>query len=863
MHVGEIRKKFFDFFEQRGHAKVASSSLIPADDPTLLFANAGMNQFKDLFLGREKRAYTRAVSIQKCMRAGGKHNDLENVGFTSRHLTFFEMMGNFSFGDYFKLDAITFAWDFLTKTVGLAPERLFASVYEQDDEAYELWHRHVGLPVERIVRLGARDNFWQMGDTGPCGPCSEIYYDRGSEYGCRTAACAPGCDCDRFLEIWNLVFMQFDRQKDGTDKPLAAKGVDTGMGLERLCAVLQGKASVFETDIFAPIIAQIDEILGRSYATSDQSTQAAYRVIADHIRSSTLAIADGGMPAADGRGYVIRKIIRRAALFAHKLSPQPFFPQLVASVIASLGDVYPEVKAQQAMIQKVLAYEVEQFSRNLVRGKALLDTYFTTHDLKMPVSGVMAFTLYDTYGFPLELTKVIAQEQGVGVDEIGFATEMERQRLQSSQKEAPVSLPLDSSLVTNFTGYTDLVTTSPILALVHEGKLVDRVSHGAYCFVVPAATPFYVECGGQISDEGWVTCDGQKTALQNVMKYGNAIVLGIRAPQDLHVGMSITQKVDATRRSNTMKNHTATHLLQSALMKVLGSTIKQAGSLVAPDYLRFDFSYHAQPTAEQVEAVERMVNEKIVENIPVATRSTTLQDAQKEGVIAFFGEKYNPENVRVVAIPGFSAELCGGTHVRATGDIGSFKITEIGSLSAGSRRIVAVTGPRAYDLFQSSTGIVKELCRTFKTTEDKLVELIDKQTLQLKEAKQQLKTARRQLWKVQAPQWVASAEVVKGIPYKIMMLEQISAEELRELVQLLSTERAGLWVVVGTDSQHEKITFAATVAPSFHERLSGKRLHAALMELGLKGGLSDGLIQGGAAALPARLSEVLRGLLEA
>ncbi len=854
MDSGTIRKKFFDFFVERGHTHVASSSLIPAQDPTLLFTNAGMNQFKDVFLGKEKRSYTRAVTIQKCIRAGGKHNDLENVGFTKRHLTFFEMMGNFSFGDYFKNEAIRFAWDFLTKEIGLRADKLYASVYYLDDEAYDIWHETIGLPTERIVRLGAADNFWQMGDTGPCGPCTEIYIDRGLTFGCNGAECAPGCHCDRFLEIWNLVFMQFDRQLDGTDKPLLQKGVDTGMGLERLCAVVQKKDSVFEIDLFAPLLSRIEQLTAISYKSASPEIQAAFRVLADHIRSSCFAIADGCTPANDGRGYVLRKIIRRAALFAQKLSAEKnIFPEIAPALIELMSPLYPELKTNATSIIALLRSEVEKFSHNLVNGQQILEKYFTENRQTKTISGSQAFKLYDTYGFPLELTKVIAHERGFTVDTKEFENEMEQQRKQSGKKlTQQTACILDETISTLFTGYDEHTTLTTITALVVDNTQMLEVSAGTLCKVVTAHSPFYVECGGQISDEGLIKVQDKQAKLLGLEKIGNAIAVLIEAPIDLHIGDTITLAVDTPTRINSMKNHTATHLLQAALMMIIGKTVKQSGSVVTPDYFRFDFTHHENLTAEQVILIEDLVNKKIMENIPVLTTQTTYKDAVSRGVIAFFGEKYNPENVRVVEVPGFSAELCGGTHVQATGDIGVFKITEVSSLSAGNRRVVALTGPAALRLFQETFTTVKHLSQEFKVTQSEVSDAVARHKEQYKEAQALIKDLKKQLNKLQLPSLLEQVEQVDGQPFLFKVFSDSSQEELKDMATALNRIKPGFYFFAYP--QEERTNFLVMLDPQYINRLNLKSFASWLKEQGLQGGGGTTSLQGSVLKLAPDLS---------
>jgi len=846
MNSTQIRKKFFEFFEKHGHSRVPSSSLIPAQDPTILFTNAGMNQFKDLFLGKETRSYNRAVSIQKCMRAGGKHNDLDNVGFTKRHLTFFEMMGNFSFGDYFKKEAIQFAWDFLIGEMGFNKETLHATVYKKDDEAYDLWHKHIGLPETQIHRLGQADNFWQMGDTGPCGPCSELLVDRGADKGCQTPSCAPGCSCDRFLEVWNLVFMQFDRQHDGNDKPLTRVGVDTGMGLERLCVIKQDKDSVFEIDLFAPILAEIERLTELVYKEQTAELKAAFHVLADHIRASVFLIADGCSPSNEGRGYVLRKIIRRAALFSKKLTSKTIFPELAHVVVDQMAELYPELTVNRKAIISLLKNEVEKFAANLIHGQQMLHDYFV-HDAKNIVSGEQAFKLYDTYGFPLELTQLIAQEKGFTVDTASFEGHMSKQREQSGKKvvraEQEVSLP--SSLKTTFTGYQELENASHILAIIHDNQLVQSVEAGQKCLIIPAQSPFYVECGGQISDQGNIVFGKQySVSLDGLKKIDNAIAIEVVAPISVSLGDEINQVVNKDARLNTMKNHTATHLLQAALVELLGKQVKQAGSLVVPDYLRFDFTYHENLTAEQIKAVEDVVNKKIQENIPLNIKTTTYKDAVNAGVIAFFGDKYNPDNVRVVTVPGFSAELCGGTHVVATGDIGCFKITEVTALSAGQRRLVAVTGPKAVEIFQQSFSLVKNLTQEYKVRSDELLDSLSKQREQLKNAQSEIRKLKSALMKTEIPALLHKVTLVGRIPLFFGSFHDQSNEELKELATALAQKKPGLYFLISSDAHTSSLY--AQLSSEFVSLISMADLAAWLKEhAGLRCGGKGQTLQGG------------------
>ncbi len=852
----EIRQKFFNYFKKQQHTQVSSSSLIPAQDPTLLFANAGMNQFKDLFLGLEKRSYTRAVSIQKCIRAGGKHNDLDNVGFTKRHLTFFEMMGNFSFGDYFKKEAIQFAWEFLTKEINLNPELLYASVYKLDDQAYEIWRDTIGLPEDRIVRLGEADNFWQMGDTGPCGPCTEIYVDRGADSStCSNAQCAPGCSCDRFLEIWNLVFMQYNRQPDGTDMPLAQTGVDTGMGLERLCAVVQNKDTVYDTDLFAPLIAETERLTGLTYETSPAEIQAAFRVLADHIRSTSCAIADGCTPSNEGRGYVLRKIIRRAALFAQKLSDKNIFPELSQVVVNEFGQLYPELISARLLIKQLLTSEIEKFSLNLINGQSILKKYFSTQSSSRTITGEQAFKLYDTYGFPLELTQVIAQEHQFTVDTVGFKHAMEQQRLQSGKKvAAPQEITLPDALKTDFVGYTELITPTRITALIFNGQVVTEVPEGEICWVVTEKSPLYVECGGQINDTALMMVGHRQAEIRDIKKINKAIAFECIAPTQLEIDQAITLSVDQQVRLATMKNHTATHLLQAALQIVIGKHVKQSGSLVTPDYLRFDFTHHAPLTLEEITRIEDIVNAKILENITLSITNTTYKAAVDAGVIAFFGEKYNPEDVRVVQIPGFSAELCGGTHVRATGDIGSFKITENSALSAGNRRIVALTGLKALELFQYDFNTIKSISHELKIPSAQLTTAIQTQKHDLQEAVRTIKQLKKELFATKIPAVIEQSLALKnGTRFMHMQLPDTTLVDLKEYAETLLNKQPGLVLLESHAGDKTHLFVGSSVD---EKTVDMKSLSEWLKAQGIKGGGTQRHFQGSGKA-PEQLAQKL------
>ncbi len=843
----ELRKKFFDFFVKNGHEKVASSSLIPAADPTLLFANAGMNQFKDVFLGKEKRSYTRAVTIQKCVRAGGKHNDLDNVGFTQRHLTFFEMMGNFSFGDYFKKEAIAYAWEFLTKQVKFPEKDLYVTVHHSDDEAYAIWHTQMGIPKEKIFRLGA-DNFWQMGDTGPCGPCTEIFVDRSSKYGCGKSDCSPACGCDRFIEVWNNVFMQFNRQADGTDVPLTQTGVDTGMGLERLTMLVQKGASVFDTDLFRPIFDAIEIQTGHVYTTADATIKTAFNVLGDHIRSSTFLIADGCAPANDGRGYVLRKIIRRAALFSQKLSNKTIFPQLALVVVATMKDFYPELALQQDRIVAVLYAELERFSENLVRGTRILHELIAISDGHKKISGQQAFMLYDTYGFPLEVTQLLAQEAGFIVDNAGFEMCMEQQRQKSGKKMKQGADTIQFDQQTIFTGYEHLREAGTIVGLVVDDQKVEHVALGQECWIVADKSPFYVACGGQINDQGTVWFGTVATPLLDLKKVDAAILMRIQAPVALHLGDAMDMQVDQAIREHTMKNHTATHLLQAALQQLLGGGIKQAGSLVTPDYLRFDFTHHQALTADEIKKIEALVNQKIWKNIPVVVQNTTYKKAVDQGVSAFFGDKYNPESVRAILIDTFSKELCGGTHVSATGAIGVFKIVEETALAAGQRRITAYTGARALAQFQQDFFAVKKLSQELKVKPDGIVVSVEQLQHNIKDLNKELQLLKKQQIVSQMPSWLEKVQLIHNNAYLSLSLQGYNLEAMREIAQMLNQKKPGLYFLLQVDGN--KATFLAMLDKHFASKIDMKQLQALLQDrCGLRGGGNQVMLQGAGAAI--------------
>jgi len=846
MNSFEIRQKFLKFFEKNSHTIVPSSSLIPAQDPTLLFTNAGMNQFKDVFLGKEKRSYKKATSIQKCVRAGGKHNDLDQVGFTSKHLTFFEMMGNFSFGDYFKNEVIKYAWDFLTKEMNLPAEKLCVSVYKTDDEAFEIWNKKIGVPQEKIYRFGEEENFWQMGDTGPCGPCSEIHMDYGVEVGCKTKHCDPSCDCSRFVEIWNLVFMQYNRQTDGTLKPLEKTGIDTGMGFERLCMIMQNKSSIYQTDLFKTLIDKLEALTKKSYAKSDEKIKAAFHVLSDHIRSSSLLIADGCTPSNEGRGYVLRKIIRRAALFAQKLSDDlMLFPKLATEFIKFMSPIYPELKTNESLIKELITNEIDRFATNLLQGQNILEKYLTLSETQKThtLSGKQVFKLYDTYGFPPELTKLIAQEKNFSVDINGFEEEMKKQQKQSGKKEikGKETIKIPEGIETKFVGYEALESKSKILFLQKNKN---------FAWIVTEQSPFYVESGGQVGDAGWISINEKSYPVIQLDKTDKAIIAKIKLddePFEAKKGDLAHCIVDYYTRKNTEKNHTATHLMQAALMQIVGKQIKQAGSAVNDKHLRYDFTYHKSLTPEQIDKVELLVNQKIQETIKLNVLHTTLEKAKEVGAVAFFGEKYNPENVRVIQIPGFSVELCGGTHVENTGKIGCFKILSETALSAGVRRIFAVTGPEAVKLLQSNFHTIKQLSEQFKTKPEQIFQAVQKQQQNLEQVLKQNKQLKTQHLKTQIPVWVNQIEQINDLPFLFLTLENVDIDELKKICTDLEKKKPGFFFLTSSKTETpSRINFLGYLSKGLEKKIDLKEFNLFLKEkLDLKGGGSANLIQGG------------------
>lgn len=863
--TAEIRQAFLDFYHSKGHQIVESSSLVPNNDPTLLFTNAGMNQFKDVFLGIDKRSYSRATTSQRCVRAGGKHNDLENVGYTARHHTFFEMLGNFSFGDYFKHDAIQFAWELLTgeNWFNLPKEKLWVTVYETDDEAFNIWADEVGVPRERIIRIGdnkgapfASDNFWQMGDTGPCGPCTEIFYDHGDHIWGGPPGSAEE-DGDRYIEIWNIVFMQFNRQSDGTMLPLPKPSVDTGMGLERIAAVLQHVNSNYDIDLFRTLIAATAKVTG----ATDLSSKS-LRVIADHIRSCAFLVSDGVLPSNEGRGYVLRRIIRRAVRHGNMVgAKETFFYKLVAPLIEVMGPAADELKRQQSMVEQVLKTEEEQFARTLERGLALLDDELSKLSGDT-LDGETAFRLYDTYGFPLDLTADVCRERNLKVDEIGFERAMEEQRRRARESSgfgADYNSMIRVDGASKFSGYDHNQQHSSVTALFRDGQAVDVLNAGEEGVVVLNETPFYAESGGQVGDKGELTAQGVSFVVTDTQKYGQAIGhQGKVAQGSVKVGDSVEATIDEARRSRIRLNHSATHLLHAALRQVLGDHVSQKGSLVSDRNLRFDFSHFEAMKPEQIRQVEDIVNAQIRRNLPIETNIMDLEDAKAKGAMALFGEKYD-ESVRVLSMGDFSTELCGGTHARQTGDIGLFRITSEAGTAAGVRRIEAVTGEGAIAVMHQDADALREAASLVKSdahsVAEKIRAVMDK-TRQLEKELQQLKDQ-------QAAQESASlsskAIDVKGVKLLVSQLDNVEAKMLRTMVDDLKNQ-LGSGVVVLATTAEGKVSLVAGVTKDLTDKVkAGELIGMVAQQVGGKGGgRPDMAMAGGsdATALPQALAGV-------
>ena len=864
MKVSEIRQAFLDYFASKGHQIVTSSPVVPGDDPTLLFTNAGMNQFKDVFLGFDKRPYQRATTAQKCIRAGGKHNDLDNVGYTARHHTFFEMLGNFSFGDYFKEDAIQFAWELLTQVFKLPKDKLWVTVYAEDDEAFDIWAKKIGVPKERIVRIGdnkgaryASDNFWMMGDTGPCGPCTEIFYDHGPEI----AGGPPGSpdeDGDRFIEIWNNVFMQFNRDEAGEMHPLPKPSVDTGMGLERIAAVLQHVHSNYEIDLFVHLLKAAKDAVDRAGANDCDLNSPSLKVIADHIRACSFVVVDGVIPGNAGRGYVLRRIARRAIRHGYKLGArQAFFHQLVPALVAEMGDAYPELRQAQTRVMDVLKQEEERFFQTIANGMEILESALQNNPKVL--DGETAFRLHDTFGFPLDLTADVCRERGVSVDSAGFEAAMQRQR---DQARAAGKFKMAQGLdyrgePTQFLGYEQvLIEDARVIALYRDGSPVDLIRPGESAVVVLNRTPFYAESGGQVGDRGELRTDQSQFIVVDTFKI-QADVFGHQGELqegELKIGDVVQARVDTSLRAKTMRNHSATHLLHKALREVLGDHVQQKGSLVDADKTRFDFTHTAPLTKAEIARIEQMVNQEILTNTATAANVMALEDAQKTGAMMLFGEKYG-EQVRVLEI-GSSKELCGGTHVKRTGDIGSFKIISEGGVAAGIRRVEAVTGTNVMDFVHSLESKMHEAAQLLKTAPHDLPQRVSQLQEQLKHLERELERVNTKLAASQGDDLVDQAKDLRGLKVLAAQLDSADAKVLRDTMDTLKAKLKSAAIVLAA-VQDGKVSLIAGVTSDATNRIkAGELVNFVAQQVGGKGGGKPEMAMAGGSD-PSGLSKAL------
>ena len=863
----EIRQLFLKFFEDRGHTVVASSSLVPHNDPTLLFTNAGMNQFKDCFLGQEKRSYVRATTSQKCVRAGGKHNDLENVGRTARHHTFFEMLGNFSFGDYFKKEAIAYAWEFLTVDMAMDKDRLYVSVYTDDDEAADIWFEQEGVPRERIFRF-EEDNFWSMGDTGPCGPCSEIFYDNGPEIGCDSPDCTVGCDCDRYMEIWNNVFMQFNRQADGELVPLPKPAVDTGMGLERLTTVMQGVQSNYDTNLLRDIIGYIEKLSGKTYGDKLED-DVSMRVMADHSRATAYLIADGVMPSNEGRGYVLRRIMRRAMRHAKMLGfADPVLYKTATFVLDFMVEAFPQEAERKSFVAKIVEKEEERFMQTLDNGLRILNEQVDILRKKQStvIPGEMLFKLYDTYGFPTDLTADIVEADGFSIDEAGFESCMEEQRKKArkhwkgSGEEAIGTIYrelVEQGVAVNFIGYKEMQTSSKVVALLHDGEQVSQARVGEQVEILTETTPFYGESGGQAGDIGSISADGLKVDIIETRKPLPELIVHVGKVTEgaLEIGQDVQLSVDTTARQSTALNHTSTHILHAVLVEVLGDHVKQAGSLVAPDRLRFDFSHYTAISHEELKRIETEVNRRIRENRSVETREMSADEAIAAGATALFGEKYG-ERVRVVNMGDFSMELCGGTHTSAAGDIGLFKIIQEAGIAAGVRRIEAATGTRALDLIQQQDESLSRMAGLVKSDrpqlETRLIKMVERQ----KDLERELATLESRLKSGQADDIMSKVVEIGDVKLLAAEVDSTDGKGLREMADKLRDKLGSGVVAIGCPHEGKVNLLVAVTADLTGKLHAGKLVAVLAEEVGGRGGGRPDLAQAGGSQ-PEKLTSAL------
>ncbi|HBR17824.1 MAG: alanine--tRNA ligase [Deltaproteobacteria bacterium RIFCSPLOWO2_12_FULL_43_16] len=857
MKANEIREAFLKYFNKNGHTIVQSAPLLPKGDPTLLFTNAGMVQFKGVFLGEEKRDFSRAVSVQKCMRAGGKHNDLENVGRTARHHTFFEMLGNFSFGDYFKKEAVAFAWDFMTKEMGLDSERLWATVFQEDDEAAGIWEKTIGIPKNRIVRMGEKDNFWAMGDVGPCGPCSEIIIDQGKEIGCGRPDCAIGCDCDRFLELWNLVFMQYSKDLKGKLTPLPKPSIDTGMGLERLTAVIQGKKSNYESDLFMPLINFIEDLSEKSYGEAE-TYDISIRAIADHSRAVTFLITDGVLPSNEGRGYVLRRILRRASRHGKFIGiNEPFLYKVCGKVIEIMGGIYPEIVIARDSIIKAAEGEETRFLETLERGLNMLEEeigILKQRD-KKTIPGDIAFKLYDTYGFPLDLTADIIRTEGLSVDEQGFNLAMEEQRLKAREAwkgsgevkthELYNKLSKDGIKV-NFVGYHADVASSKIVCLIKDGKMIDNASQSNHVEVITKETPFYGESGGQAGDIGSLVGKGFELTVVDTKKPLPDIIVHHCTVKEgkVKTGDNVELVPDLNVRRATSRHHTATHLLHASLRNILGEHIRQAGSLVGPTRLRFDFNHFASIPEKELNDIEYLINEKIMENLSVTIDTLPYKDAVNRGALAFFDEKYG-DTVRMVAVEGFSKELCGGIHVKKTGDIGLFKIISDSSVAAGIRRIEAVAGAVALKTIAEEENNLREAASLLKVSLKELPDKISKLIQQQKAFEKEIESLKAKLQSSEALDVLKNIKTIGGVNVLSSQVEATNPDELRQMADVLRAKINSGVVVLGSRSDGKAFILAA-ITQDLSNKFNASNIIKELAPLiGGKGGGKTDMAQAG------------------